>query len=463
MRHHFLTDRRGNFAVTGALIAIPLLVGTAMAVDYARLEAMRTNAQDAIDAAALAGLRVDGTFDKKLARKVFKVNMMLRAGQETEDPVFSSLGGSDWKGSVSGTMKLTFGNLIMPETVKVTAVTAVGFTAATGPTFPSSATSVQPGCIYVLDDSWTAFNQNSNATINAPHCTINVGSKIDSSIGKAGLNAGFNLDVAEICIGGTTSYDNRTITEKARATPVISRQCAVPGDIYRDMIDDIVTLSGFTSVRDGACRMGTGWTSVDAASVPAATINHPGGLYNAGDKVYTMEPGRYCGGINFNSGSYKIFLKPGLYVVDAGWNVNGMDIVGEDVSIHYGPGGNIQMNADTGPVLTAPSGGTFKGLLLWEDPNKTTSQPFVVNSNKSYSTLTGVIYLPNRATTLNTGAKATYRASMVYKTLIINAGTYINFDDVPAAQIPDHDDFDLGGSGTVAMTKKPAIKPVPAT
>ncbi len=439
-------------------------MGTAIAIDYSRLEAMRTNAQDALDAAALAGLRIDGTFDKKLARKVFKANMVLRAGQEAKSPEFTSLGGGDWKGSVDGTMKLTFGNLIMPETIKVSAVTAVGFSTAASPTPPPSATPVQPGCIYVLDDSWTAFNQNSNATINAPDCVINVGSKIDSSIGKAGFNAGFNLDVAEICIGGTTSYDNRTLAEQARATPVISRQCAVPGDVYREMIDDIVTLSDFTSVRDGACRMGTGWTSVDASAVPAATSNHPGGLYNASDKVYTMEPGRYCGGINFNSGGYKIFLKPGLYVIDAGWNVNGMDIVGDGVSIHYGPSGNIQMNSDTGPVLTAPSSGTFKGLLLWEDPNKTTWLPFVVNSNKSYSTLTGVIYLPNRTTTLNTGAKATYRSSMVYKTLTINTGTFINFDDVPAAQIPDHDDFDLGGggSGPIAMTKKPAIKPVPA-
>lgn len=54
MIRKFLSDRSGNFAIMSALLALPLVLGAGVAVDYARYSASHRHLQELADAAALA-------------------------------------------------------------------------------------------------------------------------------------------------------------------------------------------------------------------------------------------------------------------------------------------------------------------------------------------------------------------------------------------------------------------------
>lgn len=53
MLHRFLSDRSGNFAIMGAVLSIPLILGAGVAVDFARYSASNRHLQEITDIAAL--------------------------------------------------------------------------------------------------------------------------------------------------------------------------------------------------------------------------------------------------------------------------------------------------------------------------------------------------------------------------------------------------------------------------
>ena len=73
-RKPFRTDRRGNIAITTALMAVPLMVFGGAALDYSRAQSLRSQLQNAADQAALAAAITDGNKSqrKTYAEKYFK-------------------------------------------------------------------------------------------------------------------------------------------------------------------------------------------------------------------------------------------------------------------------------------------------------------------------------------------------------------------------------------------------------
>ena len=67
-RKPFRTDRRGNIAITTALMAVPLMVFGGAALDYSRAQSLRSQLQNAADQAALAAAITDGN---KSQRKTY--------------------------------------------------------------------------------------------------------------------------------------------------------------------------------------------------------------------------------------------------------------------------------------------------------------------------------------------------------------------------------------------------------
>ena len=129
----------------------------------------------------------------------------------------------------------------------------------------------------------------------------------------------------------------------------------------------------------------------------------------------TLSPGRYCGGIDFQSGTAT--LSPGVYIIDAGnFNANAQaSITGTGVTIILtGSGTNYaQMNINGGASinLQAPTtGSTMKGVLFFQDPAAPTYQGNQIISNKlnggSGLVLSGALYFPKQKLEFSGGAGA---------------------------------------------------------
>lgn len=145
----------------------------------------------------------------------------------------------------------------------------------------------------------------------------------------------------------------------------------------------------------------------------------------------TLNPGVYCGGINIQPGAYVVF-NPGVYILVSTGGVGngngnggvgngngngnkkitgGLTIdIGSNVSTNtstlpygvmfynYGPAGAITFNftsfsSNDQVSLSAPTVGTYQGILFFQDPGNTNSAQIIGNS--SYNTsLQGSYYFP---------------------------------------------------------------------
>jgi Flp pilus assembly protein TadG len=53
MLRKFVRSRKGNFALTTAIVSVPLFLAVGMAVDYSNMSRTRTDIQQALDAASM--------------------------------------------------------------------------------------------------------------------------------------------------------------------------------------------------------------------------------------------------------------------------------------------------------------------------------------------------------------------------------------------------------------------------
>ena len=113
----------------------------------------------------------------------------------------------------------------------------------------------------------------------------------------------------------------------------------------------------------------------------------------------------YCGGIVISPGARVTFM-PGTYVltstksIDGGLEVNlGTTVTGGGVTFYnYGPYGDIGFSYTSfisgGVSLTAPTSGTYSGILFFQDPQNTSMA--TLKGTTSWNTvLQGAYYFPN--------------------------------------------------------------------
>lgn len=106
----------------------------------------------------------------------------------------------------------------------------------------------------------------------------------------------------------------------------------------------------------------------------------------------TLTPGRYCGSMSLKG---TVHFDPGTYIIDGGdLDANsGVEITGTDVTIIMTGGGEIKFNGGAEINLTAPTSGTYSGVLFYQDRNDSGYQ-HVINGNSS-SSFQGAMYFPS--------------------------------------------------------------------
>jgi hypothetical protein len=324
----FVIDRRGLTAVTFAL-SLPVIVGGAglgVEVSYWFLEERRlhTAADLAANAGAVAlrgGADEDGV-DAVVLREAEKNGFDPLVGQIVVNTP-PTTGPNQNERAVEVVLETQAQRLFTrlfaegPLTIQARAVAAYE--------------NEQQACILALD-TWAndavIFIGNPTATFEG--CVVMSNSLADDSITIAG-----SADVTAPCIvsaGGTAVTADLTLTS-----------CAAPMEEMPQALDPYASLPEPPTA--GPCT-----------SVPNGNPHVP----------KTLNPGRYCGGMDLSG---TVTLTPGVYVIDDGdFRINANAVVsGAGVTFFLTNGAEVHFNGSAQINLSAPTSGTYAGVLMYGD------------------------------------------------------------------------------------------------
>jgi hypothetical protein len=145
----------------------------------------------------------------------------------------------------------------------------------------------------------------------------------------------------------------------------------------------------------------------------------------------TLGPASPAGAVCYNGlsigGSGTTTLNPGLYIINGQMNVTTSGLItGTGVSFYIAPGGSVNVNGGGTLKLSAPTNGTYNGILLFQD-RQNTNQLMFTNSSAS-TLLQGIFYAANASLVFTGNAQGSYYSSFVTSSLTIGgAGTFSNY------------------------------------
>ncbi|OYX31494.1 MAG: hypothetical protein B7Y99_10200 [Caulobacterales bacterium 32-69-10] len=365
----FGRSRAGGIALIAALCLPVILAAVGGAVDLLRASTYRSQMQSALDAAVLAAVQVAPDQRSDVGLRFFN------AGMEGASvlPAVSFVTKAD--GNLAGTARAELPtyllSLIKMDTLPVRA-------AATA----ARSVSANKVCLLLLDPTGgQALLVNSGANVQAPNCEVHVRS---TGSPAAIFNGGSTLNTAKICIRGTTIIDNGGVH------PNLEKGCAAIADPFAGTMP----------------------------APPSTSCQYNNLNYNGG--AVTLNPGVYCGWVNFN-GTNTVTFKPGVYTIKGGgWNVNGGSWTGSGVTFYFADTSKIQFNSAVSGTLSAPTSGAHSGILFYEAAGLSKSA-FILNDSAN-TKWTGLVYLPSRNATYNSGATLTSPSlTLVFNRLILNS------------------------------------------
>lgn len=170
------------------------------------------------------------------------------------------------------------------------------------------------------------------------------------------------------------------------------------------------------------------------ADLPTPTASNP----CQNDNKPTLGPGTYCSGMNLKG---NVTLSPGVYVVRGDLKINAnAAIIGSGVTIFMSGSSTVSMNGNASVKLSAPTSGTYSGVLFYGDrAGNSASSTF---NGTADSLLTGAIYFPKQQVSyLGNFSGNSGCTQVVANTIQWSGSTTVNQDctslgmrDIPAGQ-----------------------------
>jgi|GEM_PF-1853495 len=111
----FVRHEGGNFALAASLVAVPVIMGLALAVDFSRIDHATRSASFALFTAVHTALSPDGDLDADRALELYAAGLRLPKGQASSPPTFRQLPDGAWSAEVTTTTRLTFGGIVLPK------------------------------------------------------------------------------------------------------------------------------------------------------------------------------------------------------------------------------------------------------------------------------------------------------------------------------------------------------------
>jgi hypothetical protein len=198
---------------------------------------------------------------------------------------------------------------------------------------------------------------------------------------------------------------------------------------------------------------GSGWTPAPTtgANVQADPLSgYPkptvAGLPTQSCCSATINPGIYPDGISLSSGQ-TVTMNPGVYIIEkGGLSLSaGASLTGDGVMIfntvaNYpgtsGPCGAVSFAGASTWDLSAPTSGTYQGMLIFQDPSCNTT--LNISGQGGGVSATGTIYAPTALTSLSGSSSFTINSKIVAKSVGVSGGATftVNYDPGQNANIP---------------------------
>lgn len=402
----FKQNTSGNVALSTAIMAIPLMAAAGVAIDYSMLTYKQTQLQNAADAAALSTakelglLNSDDTVIKNQAKNYFSNNVnSANTIKNTDIDVEIS---NDRK-EVKLNLAYTWSPFILQYINSAALPIKVSSTAALAGTGKV--------CVVVLEETNRyAINITRNASMQANDCGVYSNSNHTRGVRVA--NDG-TLNASVICSSGgfrgakQSSFEPTPIVDCPRIKDPLANREPPPRGVCM-----------YSRVR-------------------------------LSDGEHELSPGTYCNGLHI-SGTAKVKLKPGVYVIRGGrFDVTDQaSLEGENVGFYLaGKSTRLVFRKQTSISLTAPKDGPMAGILFFENRNADRIEEHKITSDDA-RLLLGTIYLPNGTLRVDSEApiadKSAYTAIIV-RSLRLDEGPtlYLN-SDYTASDVPVPDGLDGG-------------------
>lgn len=257
------------------------------------------------------------------------------------------------------------------------------------------------GCIYTLDPSGIDIGMTGSGSLSMPDCGI----VIDSASSNA-LNLTGSGTIAAQSIGIVGSY-NKVGSGTITPTPV---------------------------------------TGIAPAPNPLAYLAAPSFAASScladphytGSTSHTIGPSTSGGTVCYNglsiTGSGSLTLNPGVYIINGGFSSTGSgSISGTGVTIYMAPpNGSLTLTGSGALNVSAPTSGTYNGILFFEDPNDTNTMKV---TGSGASTVQGIFYAPNANLSMTGSSGSTFYADLVvYSLSMTGSGNMSNYSGVNSSE-----------------------------
>ncbi len=146
---------------------------------------------------------------------------------------------------------------------------------------------------------------------------------------------------------------------------------------------------------------------------------------------HTINAGTYCGGITL-SGSGNITFNTGVYVINGtgsggksfsysgSGNMNGTNVMFYMTGQNGYTAGPMSISGSGNLTFSAPSSGSYDGILFWQDKNASTG----ANTYTGSGNITGTFYFPNDALTYSGSGNAAFQAIVAKSVTMSGSGNF---------------------------------------
>ena len=418
MLKSFLHNKKGNIALTSAILALPLIAAGGAAVDYTLEVNARNDLQHAADAAALASVKelaLTSTQDESITSiaKNYVLASLAETTGHNPDPndVLVTTEISPSRKDVTVNIAFTWEPLLLhyvDETALPIRVAATGSLAGD-----------QSVCVIALDTlSSSSLAMTGTSSLQANDCAIYSNSSNSSGIE---IVSGASMQSATTYTSGGFSgplsgYSPKPVTDSPSvADPLADR--APPS--Y------------------GSCEP-------DKQNLKFTNGN------------VTLYPGVYCGGIT-TKGKVTVNLKPGEYIIkDGPLSIGGNSTLqGDNVGFYFDGATSVyDFGVSTQINLTAPKTGALSGILFFEAHDSVPGRNFTIRS-KDAERFEGTVYLPKGRFVIDKASRVGQLSNwtaIIARQIEIMHGPSLQINaDYGASTIPVPDG--IGPTGTPRLTR----------
>jgi len=411
--NRYKNDTQGQFGLVFAILAVPLLAASTLALDHAFAYKEKVKLGNALDDTALAAVLNQNLTDAE--REKYAHNFFGQFFDSSKKIEFKVLEASNNRVSVTAEAKVptSISNLFGKDHI-ITSEKAV-----------RELTKGSVVCKLALDpEAPNSFEVAGGAVFNASTCSVQVNS---TSLKAAIVHDGATASAQDFCISG-----NAVELHGANFEPFANTECSAISDPFKHTR---IPSSGACIDQDALDKtlshyLAEVYFEFDAWNPETQQLEkHPGGV--------DLKPGTYCGGLTLRNKNIR--FEPGVYIIkDGPLNFDiGTQAFGKDVTFIFAGNGAV-LNIDIGSKvdLSAPAKGDLKGLVFAEYVETRLGKdadfiPESIITSGGTLRLVGTAYMPSQKISFLGGSLSSAQApatSFIARKILIDDGAKISVD-----------------------------------